>query len=29
MWEDDIEMDLAEIGFEDVKWIYLCHRFHR
>jgi hypothetical protein len=24
-WEDNIKMDLREIGFEDVDWIRLAH----
>jgi hypothetical protein len=23
-WEDNIKMDLREIGFEDVNWIHLA-----
>jgi hypothetical protein len=23
-WEDNIQMDLREIGFRDVDWIYLA-----
>jgi hypothetical protein len=23
-WEDNIKMDLSEIGFEDVDWIHLA-----
>jgi hypothetical protein len=24
-WEDNIKMDLREIGFGDVDWIHLAH----
>jgi hypothetical protein len=24
-WEDNITMDLREIGWEDVDWIHLAH----
>jgi hypothetical protein len=28
-WEDDIKMDLREIGFGDVDWIHLAQDRHR
>jgi hypothetical protein len=28
-WEDNIKMDLREIGFGDVDWIHLAQNRHR